>query len=735
MRFLLAAAVAGGLVAQTSFQVPGLQQPVEILRDRWGVPHIYARTVDDLFLAQGWIAARDRLFQIDLWRRAGTGKLAEVLGPPAIPRDTLARQVRYRGNIEAEWQSYAPDTRRIATAFTAGINAYIRGLKGVRPREFQVAGYDPGTWTPDDCLARQAGLVMVRNLAHEVQRSQDVLAFGLPTVQKFLPPDPAIALEVPKGLDLAGIGPEVLRTYNQTVAAATFGADGSNNWVVDGTLTATGKPILANDPHRPVLIPSLRKTVHLVGPGWNVVGAGEPALPGIALGHNERIAFGFTTVGIDQADLYVEQLASADPNRYLYCGEWKTVEIERQPIRVKGRAEPHTLELRYTLHGPIIHEDRARNRAYALRWVGAEPGAAGYLAALSLARARNWKEFTQAVGRYKLPSENLVYADVDGNIGWHASGLTPIRKNWPGLLPVPGHSGDYEWSGFRPTRELPSLYNPPEHFIATANHNILPPGYAIPLGYEFAQRFRYERIREMLAGGRKFTVADFERMQQDAVSIPARRLQAIVRQWNPKPGGRAGRAVERLLDWDCALNPGSVPALIFEAWMSRLPLSVFGPRLGRRTDWTMLLRTLESSPNPKALGASLEEALDLIERQLGGDMNQWRWGRIHQIFFRHPLGFSEFNRGPVPRPGDAHTVNSTSGSNFRQTNGASYRQIFDLADWDRSVMTNVPGESGDPSSPHYSDLLADWAAGKYHPMPFSRKAVEAATVERIVLRP
>ncbi|HWB97845.1 MAG TPA: penicillin acylase family protein, partial [Bryobacteraceae bacterium] len=557
--------------------VAGLRQPVEILRDRWGVPHLYAQNEHDLFFAQGYIAARDRLFQIDLWRRVGTGKLAEVLGSRAIERDRLARAVRFRGNWEAEWQGYGPHTREIVTAFTNGINAYIHSLHGQRPLEFRTAGYDPGLWVPEDCVARVAGLLMTRNLTKEIARAEDVRRFGLATVQKLMPPDPPIPLELPKGLELAGINNEIVKVYNETIGPVRFAEQGSNNWVVDGTMTVTGKPILANDPHRPVLIPSLRKTVHLVAPGWDAIGAGEPALPGIALGHNQHIAFGFTIVGIDQVDLYVESLNPANPDQYRYRGAWKNMEVEHQALRVKGFSEPKNIELRHTVHGPVLHVDRARHRAYALRWVGTEPGTAGYLAGLSLARAQNWKEFLAVLDHYRVPSENLVYADTDGNIGWQASGLAPIRKNWSGLFPVPG-TGEYEWSGFRSMSVLPRLYNPAEHFIATANHNILPQGYRIPLGYEWALPFRFERIREMLSGG-KFSVRDFEIMQQDVTSLPARRFQRILGAWDSPPD-----AVKELLAWDARLGVNSRAAAIYEAWMARLPVQVFGPELGPKVD-------------------------------------------------------------------------------------------------------------------------------------------------------
>ncbi|MBK9170756.1 MAG: penicillin acylase family protein [Bryobacterales bacterium] len=732
MRFLSAVLLCALPVFGETVTLPGLRDSVEILRDKWGVPHIYAKNQDDLFFAQGYVAARDRLFQIDLWRRVGTGQLAEVLGEKAIARDTLARAVRYRGDMAKEWESYSPDTRQIATAFTSGINAYIRSLKQ-RPHEFAIAGYDPALWAPQDVTARIAGLLMTRNLNNEVRRVLDIREFGLPTVERYLKPDPPIRVEVPKDLDLRDVNDEILAVYREAtgqVDLSDVANQGSNNWVVDGTMTTTGKPLLANDPHRPVLIPALRKTVHLVGGGWNVFGAGEPALPGVALGHNESVAFGFTIVGIDQSDLYVERVNPRNRNQYLYKGEWKEMEVERQTLRVRGQQEPVQIELRYTLHGPVIHEDRKRNRAYAVKWVGTEPGTAGYLAGIALARARNWKEFSAAVDRYKVPSENLVYADTEGNIGWWAAGMAPIRPNWSGLLPVPGHTGEYEWAGFRRTEELPHVYNPDKHYVATANHNVLPPGYSIPLGYEWALPFRFIRLDELLREKPKFSLEDFKRIQQDVTAEAARRLQRIVRAWEGRPA-----EANQLLAWDARLDRDSVEAALYSAWANHLPAAVFGRKLGARVTLLRTFEELDAKPNPKALRRSLDLALADLARRLGPDRSQWRWGRLHTITFRHALGIEEFSRGPVERPGDGTTINSTSGGDYRQTNGASYRQIVDLADWDRSVMTSVPGESGDPASPHYDDLLEEWASGGYHPMAFSRKAVEAATVEKIELRP
>jgi len=722
LRTMLLLLVAGAAYAET-VRLPGLKQPVEILRDRWGVPHIYAKNTDDLFFANGYVNARDRLFQLDIWRRIGTGKLAEVLGPQSIPRDRMARLFRYRGDWNAEWQSYAPDTRQIVTAFTNGINAYIKSLNGVRTAEFRAAGYEPGLWTPEDCLARIAALAVSGNAIHEVARAQQVAQKGLGAALETDRLFPKPNVTVPPGVNLAEITYEVVREFSSLMTAPVFG-QGSNNWAVDGTRTASGKPLLASDPHRTLEVPSLRKTVHLVAPGWNVIGAGEPALPGISLGHNEQIAFGFTITGTDQQDLYVEKLNPQNPDEYWYQGAWKKVEIEKPKLAVKG-SSPREVELRFTVHGPILYEDRAHQRAYALRWVGLEPGGAGYLSMLSGARAKNWGEFRSALSRFRVPSENMVYADTAGNIGFVVAGAAPVRRNWTGLLPVPG-GGEFEWSGYVPAAEMPASHNPAKHFLATANNNILPPGYNRVLTYEWGQPFRVQRVEELLREPKKFQVPDFETMQQDVLSIPARRFQAVLKKWKPAPGLQT-MAVQRVLQWDARLTTESVPALIFEIWLSKLAAALQQP-----TNLELLLQKIEGNPAP--LGTTLDEATSEMTRFLGSNMDTWQWARASQIQFRHPLNNRQWDRGPMARPGDPNTINASAGGRA-QPSGASYRQVIDLADWDRSTMTNVPGESGDPTSPHYSDLLSDWAAGRHHPMPYTRKAVEAATTERISLTP
>ena len=399
---------------------------------------------------------------MEMWKRAGQGRLSEILGPSALARDLDARLLMYRGDIEAEYASYGPDTREILTAFTDGINSYVHSLtapggKGL-PVEFKIAGFAPDAWHPQDCLNRMAAFSMTGNAFSELEHARILTELGPDKAAKVLDLDPPVALDAAPKLELSGLSPSLLANFigsDQRIVFPARASGGSNNWTIAGVRTSTGKPLLANDPHRVVGLPSLRYMVHLVAPGWNVIGAGEPALPGVALGHNENIAWGFTIFGLDQQDLYVEELNPADPHEYRTESGWRKMESHRETFRIKGAAS-RDIELMFTRHGPVVWQDN--KRALALRWVGSEPGTAGYLASLSIDRAQNWDQFEAATARWKVPSENLVYADRSGNIGEHSVGLVPIRQ-WTGLLPVPGTSG-YEWKGFVPTPELPHTFNP-----------------------------------------------------------------------------------------------------------------------------------------------------------------------------------------------------------------------------------------------------------------------------------
>jgi penicillin amidase len=736
-------------------EIAGLRQGVRVARDRWGVPHIYAQNQHDLFFAQGFVAAQDRLFQMELWKRSGQGRLAEVMGKSELQHDIRARLLRYRGDMDAEYQSYSPDTKEILEAFTEGINAYIRerkrpGGQGL-PIEFVAAGFEPEPWKPGDCLNRMAAFSMTGNASSELAHAQAVAAVGAEKAAPLFGFDPPVALDPPQRANYQGLSPELLKDLAGSDRRMEFAAqfkEGSNNWTVSGKLTASGKPLLANDPHRILAEPSLRYIVHLVAPGWNVIGAGEPALPGVAAGHNERIAWGFTIFGLDQQDLYLEEKNPANAQQYRTDKGWENFRVERETVNVRG-AKAIAAEMKFTRHGPVLWEDATR--ALVLHWVGAEPGTAGYLGSLALDRAGNWQEFEEAMKRWKVPSENIVYADVDGNIGEHSTGLAPLRKNWAGVLPVPG-TGGYEWSGFVPTEELPHSFNPPAQFVATANHKMIPEGYPYKVGYEWAPPERFQRITEVLQDARAkrhaLTLEDMEQLQsQDVLSIPARERQALLRRM---PREKTSLYESMILDWDCRFTRDSAAATLYQAWDAELQSTVTPKRapagvLKLRSVPTEHLvdEFLVSAPaaeRDEILRSTLNAAARKLKTLQGDDPAKWAWGKLHVLRLRHGLDqilpASLVDPPVVERPGNGSTVNATYGPNLgEQIGGASYREIMDTSNWDRSVAVNTPGQSGQPGSKHYADLLPIWNEGRYFPLSFSKSAVDAAASDVLELTP
>jgi penicillin amidase len=733
--------------------VAGLDSAVEVRRDRWGVPHIYAKTTHDLFFAQGYVAAQDRLWQMDMWRRQGEGLLSEVLGPGSVERDKFARLFKYRGDMDREWASYAPDAKAIVGAFVDGVNAYVREVRDRPPIEFEMLGFKPALWSKEVPLQRMAALSMTGNALGEADRANLVRVYGRAKVEALFPLDPARRLDPAPGLDLAGINIQSLGAAAQMYGGISYPRfDGSNNWVVSGKRTATGKPLLANDPHRSITLPSLRYLTHLVAPGWNVIGAGEPALPGVAGGHNERIAFGFTIVGMDQQDVYVEKLGpcphAAGRRCYFNRGAWKPVIVFADTIPVKGE-RPRAVNLEFTEHGPLVAVDSTGERGFVIRFVGTEPGTAGYLAQISINKARDWKTFTEAAYRWRLPTENMVYADVDGNIGWIAAGLNPIRS-WSGLLPVPG-DGRYEWRGFLPFSKLPQSFNPVTGILVTANHNIMPKGYPHQLNYEWATPYRADRIKDVLTKRRDWTRAEFETLQHDEFSRPAAALVPTLL-GAAKRRGLSNEAIGLLSGWDFVMRKDAAQPLIYTAWVRALGPMIYQPRLGdkvgrqrgREWDMTLLIRLIQTpdrsfGPRPIAARdsvvlAALDQALSGLTQEFGGSPSTWRWGTMHVARFRHPLS-NAFDLASPSRGGDDNTVNMTGGAGWLQTSGASYRGIFDTADWDNSVATSVPGQSGQPGSPFYDNLLSLWGEHRYFPLVYSRQAVERETAHVLWLEP
>jgi penicillin amidase len=754
---------AKAVLAQLDGEIPltGLQQPVEVVRDQWGIPHIYAQNQNDLFFAQGFVAAQDRLFQIDIWRRIGLGETAEILGEQALEGDRFARLIKYRGDMQAEWTSYAPDTEQIATAFTRGINAFIDQAKGKLPIEFQLLGYEPKKWQPEDILGRMSGIIMTSNWQREVARARLIAAVGVEKARLIAPTDPPREFAFASGIDPAAITPDILQGYIAATKPLRFPSSTteSNNWVLDGSLSASGKPLLASDPHRPIALPSLRYLVHLHAPAWNVIGSGEPALPGVAIGHNERIAWGFTIVGTDQADLFVEETHPQDPRQYKVGGQWQPMRIVRESIRVRGKAEPVEVELRYTRHGPIVYQDESKRVAFALKWVGDEAGGAAYLGSLSIARATNRDEFLKSMLAWKTPGENFVYADTSGDTGWIAAGQTPIRKNHDGLLPVPGSTSDFDWQGCLPLAELPQSFNPREHWLATANHNILPAGYQREIGYEWAAPHRFLTVQSRLQSQNQFTLADMQSIQHENTSLPAKALIGVLTQVEVARELSAYR--ELMLSWDGVLSTDAKAGPLYAAWLQELMTAFYADRIpkdarldrGDLRSVTLLLAQLENpsethfrqdpiAARDNLVRTTFAAAFTRIQKLLGSDSNQWSWGKLHVASLEHPLAnlgpaFAEaFNLNSVPRPGDGNTPNNTRhDDNFRQIHGASYRHVFDLADWDKGLATSTPGQSGQPGSPHYSDLLPLWAAGQYFPLAYSQAKVEEVAAHRLRLSP
>src|SRR5580704_9953324 len=760
-----ARAKAALAVIRGTLSVHGLQQSVRVQRDRWGVAHIYAQNEHDLFFAQGFVVAQDRLFQMEMWKRSGQGRPGEILGPSYVKRDTSARLLRYRGDMDAEYKSYSPDTKGILEAFTSGINAYIEEIQkpgGIGlPLEFQLAGFKPEPWKPEDCLNRLAAYSVTGNGASELHSAQLVALLGPEKAAELLELDPPVKLDPAPGIDFSGLSPSLLENLVGSDVPLHFPetpVQGSNNWTVSGSLTATGKPFLANDPHRVIAEPSLRYVVHLVAPGRNVIGAGEPGLPGVAVGHNEKIAWGFTIFGLDQQDLYLAELNPADPEQYKTEQGWERMEVKIETINVRGAA-PVTVELKFTRHGPVLWEDG--KRALALHWVVAEPGTAGYLGSLALDRAQNWQEFEQAMPRWKVPSENIVYADRDGNIGEHSTGLAPLRKNWTGLLPVP-ETGAFEWSGFVPNSDLPHTYNPASGFVATANHKMIPENYGYSVGFAWGSPERFQRISEVLSGtaksAHKLRIEDMENLQNDVVSLPARALQALLK---PAAGSAPTTAARLLLDWDCALTGDSTAATLYEFWVAelrdavtKLAVPMEAQKIAEKLALPEILQEL-AHPSAAVFGQNPEAARDALMLQtlqaaeqklsakLGPEPKNWAWGNLHRVSFFHPLGGvapaarALFDRGPVSRPGNGSSVDATyfGGSSFDQLAGASYREIFDLSDWDNALSVNVPGQSGQPGSPHYDDLLPLWTRGQYFPLLFSKPSVDRETTDVLELKP
>lgn len=762
------------------YAVDGVQAPVEILVDTWGVAHISAADAADLFFAQGFNAARERLFQMDLWRRRGLGLLAEVLGPDYVNQDRARRLFLYRGSLEEEWESYGSLTKRAVVDFTAGLNSYIKlcdQAAVLLPEEFAYFGYRPSPWQPEDIVRiRSHGLH--HNLEQEVSRWGTLAQYGDEVEDLRRVREPSMKLRLADELRGYKVPADLLRDYRLATSPITSPGEpslpgegqGSNNWVVAAHRTATGRPILANDPHRALNLPSLRYVVHLRAPGIDVIGGGEPMLPGISIGHNGVAAFGLTVFPADQEDLYVYE---AKRDTYRYGDGWDVMQEVVEEIAVKD-SPPVSVTLKFTRHGPVIYEDVEHGRAFAVRAAWLSPGMVPYLGSIRYMGAQTWDEFVEALKSFGGPPENFVYADSNGHIGWTPAGRVPTRPNWDGSLPVPG-SGAFEWGEFRSLTDLACESNPERGWLASANEFNLH-GLAATAAAQVAQdwypRSRYERIAATLRGNSQIDIYDCLQLQTDyrsepALEVLARTLETLPSEATELPGLRM------LRDWNGIVSPDSAGAALFEVWYRRhFRHALFRQVLTDRVEasdlddalWAvlpqedvsadsrvdlMILRNLTRYLGPdgqaevsRIVMQTVDLAMGELTMRLGPDPTSWRWGDLHQAHFVHPLRSlyesapTWTSVGPIGRGGSGDTVGQAAyNHSFRQSSGATFRVVIDVGDWDNSIAMNAPGQSGRAASPHHHDLAETWGNDGAFPLLYSARRIEEATSETYSIVP
>ena len=760
-------------------RLAGLSAPVDVVRDRYGIPHIFAASPEDASFALGYVHAQDRLWQMEMNRRIGAGRLAEVVGAAALETDRFLRTLGVRRTAEANFANLDSDVKKLYEAYAAGVNAFL-AADPVLPVEFLLTGVKPEPWTPVDSIAwvKMMAWDLSGNWRSELLRMRLARSLPVERIQQFVSPYPG---EAPPAL------PDLKEMYGTLegnavrIAAGTFPdllkdarENGSNNWVVAGSRTASGKPLLANDPHLGLTAPPVWYFAQLSMPGTNVIGATLPGVPGVILGRNERIAWGFTNTGPDVQDLYLEKLDAA--GGYLTPEGPRPFEVREEKIRVKGGAT-ETLRVRISRHGPVIsdvlraaQELAPRGYVIAFAWTALAPDDRTAQAAIKIARARDWNGFLAAARDFHSPQQNMVYADVDGNIGFVAAGRVPVRKpanNLKGQAPALGWLAKYDWDGYVPFEQLPTSANPPDGAIVTANHRITPPGYVPYLTSEWQPPYRAERIRELLDAVPKHTVQTTARIQADVVSLAMRALLPRLLATHPR-SEEARRALALLAKWDGTMAADRAEPLIANAWWRELARALYADELGDafRPNWTtrpvFISRVLSGDPEytrwcddvrtpgtetcEEILALSLEAALADLKRRYGADVSAWRWGTAHAArsehrpFGRQPLLARVFDIR-VPSPGDAYTVNVgrndfyDDAEPFTSRHAPSLRAIYDFADLEKSLYIHSGGQSGNVISPHYDAFAEAWAKNEYIPMHAARATLEAEWHQRLRLVP
>ena len=772
-----------------SLSLFGLRARVTVRRDERGIPYIEAANDHDLYFAQGYVTASDRLWQMDLMRRTARGELAEVLGAgpnnAALEQDKQHRTLGFAQEAEAEVAQAAPQSRALLEAYAAGVNAYINSLDAKSlPPEFQILQYKPRPWTPADSL------LVVKLFAESLSSTWrlDVMRealVGLPAEKR------AALLPEISPLDVLVVGKDTRKSNasarnriqgsgsasseliaalakDQEVAAQALervglyaeGLAASNNWVVSGKRTASGKPLLANDPHLAASAPSIWYLVHLSAPGVRVAGVTAPGLPGVIIGHNDRMAWGFTNVGPDVQDLYIEKFDPANPLRYLTPQGWRDAEVRHEQIKVrKGFTSTETdtvnFDVTVTRHGPIVFEKESKR--YALHWTALDPRLNNPDSTYLIDRARNWKEFSAALRSFTAPTQNIVYADVDGHIGYHAAGVIPIRKSGDGSVPYDGSTDAGEWASYIPTEKLPQLFDPPNGIIVTANQRIVGTDYPYFLTHSWAQPYRARRIFDLLSQKPGLTTDDFRKIQGDVFSISlgpfARQTAKILKPQLTDADQKVRETLDAFENWDGRMSPESrVAPLVVQmraAFRSRISTAALGPDLVKIYGWGNFEVTLDRIVNeqakdwlPKEFGSYADllracygDARQILTRNLGADESKWTWGDMVKARFAHPLAGApliglQFTIPPFPQNGTGGL-----GATVNVGNNVSMRLIADPGNWDQTQHGITLGESGWPSSPHWKDQLDDWRNVTPRAFPFTKAAVESATKEILVLEP
>ena len=760
-----------------TLSTPGLEAPVEVLRDRWGVAHIYARNPRDMVFAQGFVHAQERLWQMDFTRRVVFGRLAEVLGEAALPADRAMRTLSLYATAEQEARIVTGEVCSLLESYRSGVNAWIELAKAKNklPMEFMLLGYQPEPWQAADSLGwgKLMCWTLATNWQSEFYRSQIIQRLGTEKTNELeIDINMAWAVILDLGQALAG-GKTADATRTFTGPHAGEGV-GSNNWVVDGSRSSAGMPLLANDMHLEMTTPGVWYENHLVGGAFDVAGVTMPGVPMVIAGHNRTVAWGFTDGCPDAQDLYEEHLRRSEEGgwEYEFKEEWLPVVVRKEQIRVRG-GKNVVEEVLVTRHGPVINmlfkDAFPDSPPLALRWTTLEPGDT-FQGIYAMNLAGDCRSFREALRHFDDPSQNVVYADTQGNIAYSLNGRIPIRAKGDGSVPAPGWTGEYEWTGYVPFEAMPHLFNPPRGYIATANNQVQRPDYPYFLGKDYLISERAGRIIEMLEAREKIDIPYIQKMHFDQVSLSARtfaRALGVLKVSDPE----LVEIVRQMGAWDGKLEMNSPMACIFEATIRQAirlllehQLGELGPRIqgqgpfsGQWPEhtWEWFVHLLEKPESPwfdlgkgerrdDVLRLALQQAVDYLRQELGPRMVDWKWGKLHQLTFGHVLGQQKplnfiFNIGPFPIGGDGTTIwaSYTSWHDMKQRSvvGPPFRFIADLGDLDHCWGLLVPGQSGHPSSPHFRDGVKPWFEGNYHLMAFRRDEVEQNLEAKLVLRP